>query len=96
VGRFIRLVAGANDQTALLQIIKLILAVTLVLVSQLISTGTITVNNCGTVKGIGIIDGDVLVNNGGFLELGQSPGFLAVDKLNLTFGALLTSSADIW
>ena len=67
------------------------MALLLTLVSITASAGTITVENGGVVQGNGTIGGDLVVNSGGSLSPGQSPGCLAIDNLDYSGGGQLTS-----
>ncbi len=51
-------------------------------------TGAVTVNNGGTLGGIGLIAGDVAVNPGGTLAPGTSTGLLTIGELSLSGNAL--------
>jgi len=59
--------------------------------SQSVIAGTITVNNGGIIKGSGTINSGILVNTGGSLTPGLSPGCLAVESVNLSTGAGLST-----
>ncbi|TQV89519.1 Calx-beta domain-containing protein [Aliikangiella coralliicola] len=63
----------------------------LALTSSIVKAGTITVENGGVVQGSGTIVSDVIVNSGGSLNPGQSPGCLAMNNLDYSGGGTLTA-----
>ncbi len=59
-------------------------------------TGNATVNDGGTLKGKGAIDGAVAVNSGGTLAPGASPGVLTVNDFTLNEGGTLAIELGGW
>ncbi|MCW9018443.1 MAG: DUF5011 domain-containing protein, partial [Kangiellaceae bacterium] len=58
-------------------------------ISGAASAGTITVENGGVVRGNGTIVSDLMINSGGALNPGQSPGCLAFNNLDYSGGGTL-------